>query len=478
MEITQPKQGGLETTMAGGYQFFHIEDYARSAPTKDRRAQMKSAADKKAAEHANTAGLKKGAKRKGSKRVAKEAIWDSEGTHNGGGWSAREILAEALREEGACDHVESPQAPEPMYGDLQGFTDWLESSYNPAEADGKKVRKDTAILLAGVVSAPWAPGDPRSPAWRAEALKELQGMYGENLQVIIAHNDEPHDHLHFFVARKATLEIQELPKSAQGEVPLKHVIERDGVKRVRGLLPVRALHHGHAAKQAAVDAGQDVKGVYLEAMRKLQDQWYQNVSSVHGLSRLGPRRRRLGRGEWAAEKATREAEAEADGRRRAEEAALARKRRLLQETAAEQAEEDARLLRIQEDIDKRNEAIEAKRSDLDRERAKLVAREAEVAALERTVKAAVAKLEKLVEKVASVFRRLMARLSPVERREIADVAEDLRQVEYELHPERAPRPGLEPRETERSTGGAGGMGHDPFEAPAPTPKGWRKWFGE
>src|SRR5690606_15877396 len=74
------------------------------------------------------------------------------------------------------------------------------------------------------------------------------------------------------------------------------------------------LHPGKAAKKKAVEAamsdGQEKKAAnavgdkaYVEAMREWQDSYSLKVGLPHGLTRLGPARRRLSRAEWMAEKA-------------------------------------------------------------------------------------------------------------------------------------------------------------------------------
>jgi len=75
----------------------------------------------------------------------------------------------------------------------------------------------------------------------------------------------------------------------------------------------KTSHPGHVAAKA-VDAGLAVKEAakaqseaYRKAMREWQDAYYTECASLHGMSRLGPGRRRLSRGEWQAEQAQAEA---------------------------------------------------------------------------------------------------------------------------------------------------------------------------
>ena len=219
-----------------GYQFIHVEMYARSV--------------------SKLAG--KGRAKKGQQRKPKTA--DT-------GWTARQIVAEARREVGQFSKSINPLKPEPIFGDI----DSLATELDALDADPPKgQRKDTPILLAGVVSSEWEPDDPRSIEWRMDVLAYLSKVFGPNLRAVVAHNDENHDHMHFYVCMPS-------------------------------LAPVKGLHPGHIARQKAKDAGEDAKAqteAYTAAMKALQDDYYQQVAKNHGQARIGPKRERLGRMEW------------------------------------------------------------------------------------------------------------------------------------------------------------------------------------
>lgn len=217
-----------------GYQFFHDEVYSPTA-----------------------------SKLTGSKKTAKGGSRTSGGTLKS--WNAREVLAEALRELGACSHVPAPRPPTILMGDLQRLADDMDVWVKPS-----KQRKDTPILIAGVISAPWPPDDPRSEEWRKDTLDYLKKKYGANLHTVIGHEDEAYDHLHFYVCKK-------------------------------DFQPVKPLHIGYAAQaQAKADgaSSRDQDLAYKKAMKAMQDDFYAQVSERHGHARKGPGRARLGRAEW------------------------------------------------------------------------------------------------------------------------------------------------------------------------------------
>ena len=137
-----------------GYQFLHLEAYART-----------------------------GSKQHGQPRK----------------WSAREIAAEAMREPDACPHVEQPKPPKLLHGCTPAEAaklahDWADSS---KDAKGRKLRADGLALAAGVVSLP---SEQRQdwPRFREATVAWLRQQYGERLRSVVEHTDEKHPHLHFY----------------------------------------------------------------------------------------------------------------------------------------------------------------------------------------------------------------------------------------------------------------------------------------
>ena len=137
-----------------GYQFLHLESYARH-----------------------------GSKQHGQPRK----------------WSAREIAAEAMREPDACPHVAQPQPPKVLHGCTPAEAaklahDWADSSQ---DAKGRKLRADGLALAAGVVSLP-AEQAKDWPRFREATVAWLREQYGERLRSVVEHTDEAHPHLHFY----------------------------------------------------------------------------------------------------------------------------------------------------------------------------------------------------------------------------------------------------------------------------------------
>lgn len=250
-----------------GHQFIHLEVYARS------RSKLKGAGRA-------TKGHKREANGKVLVRKTDNPATRGTIADDSGGWSARQIVAEALREVGNAPHVARPLAPEELYGDLRSLARDLDALDQRPPVG---VRKDSPILLAGMTSAPWPSNDPRSTEWRMDCLVFLKEFFGTNLLCVVGHNDENHttedgmdvgDHIHFYAARP-------------------------------GFGPAKPLQPGFAAREDAKKSGLGAKeqaAAYNTALRHFQDLYFEKVAMRHGLTRIGPGRRRLTRADWVAEK--------------------------------------------------------------------------------------------------------------------------------------------------------------------------------
>lgn len=230
-----------------GYQFFHVEAYSREESTKQ-RTQTKKQSD----------GTFK------SKEVAKEKRGNVS-------W----VIAEAMREQDSCYHIENPQSPIILLGDLdtveQKSIAWAEQA---TDAQGRKLRKDAHCLLAGVISLPRSE-EKNWEKFKEASIKWLKEKYGNNLQCVIEHQDETHPHIHFYVIPKVGQSFDDIHEGKQAQKKLK--------------------------KQNPQATKQEQNIAFSEAMRATQDNFSQRVGQPFGLTRLGPGRRRLTRAQWQAE---------------------------------------------------------------------------------------------------------------------------------------------------------------------------------
>ncbi len=223
------------------YQFVHVESYSRSTPKR-----------------ASTVNKKTG---KASSKAS--------------GHCVKYVVDEAIREANSIPHIDAPQPPEYVYGapleELEATCDAWANSVR--DTRGHATRKDALCLAAGVVSAP---KDITPEAWeefQRDSMKWLKDKYGATLRTVIAHHDESHPHLHFYI-------VPELGQRFE------------------------TIHQGRAAA-ALVKAEGGVKGLqnqaYKQAMREFQDEFYEKVGIEHGFTRIGPAKRRLTREEWKLE---------------------------------------------------------------------------------------------------------------------------------------------------------------------------------
>ncbi len=241
------------------YQFIHIETYAREASTKTpTKAKASTPQGRLAA--LGGANAPKGM----------DAFTQADGKGTKGKASARDVINEALRNDDHCNHVEAPQSPTYLVGDLGDMLTLLPEIERKAAAEkertGKAPRKDMHVLLAGVASYPraLADADPKGhERWEQATVKWLQKKYGDALRVVLRHEDEAHPHIHFFVLDRHELNAKK-------------------------------LHDGYVAKAKASTPKESVMA-FNDAMRDYQSAFYAEVGHGVGLLRDGPKRKRMDR---------------------------------------------------------------------------------------------------------------------------------------------------------------------------------------
>lgn len=240
--------------------------------------------------------------------------------------SIANIVAELMREPHACPHVEDPKPPNILFGIYPTEAAAIASgrASEAVDAIGRKLRRDTPTLLAGVVSWPVPESRITNDAielkmyedFRRDVIEWLCDLFGPSLLTCAEHRDEAFPHVHFLV------------------VP---------TLRVDGRMSISDVHPGlRARKQAQEDGGnrKECDRAYCVAMSEFQDRFSQDVAMKHGLLRMGPKRQRLSRSEWVAQKkqALDFAAKQAERERKAEE----RERQLRSEMADRERDIDAK----------------------------------------------------------------------------------------------------------------------------------------
>ncbi|HAS6076780.1 TPA: hypothetical protein I7141_12895 [Vibrio vulnificus] len=106
--------------------------------------------------------------------------------------SIQSVVNESMRVDGFCSHVIEPQAPEILYGlnplDLPEITRSLGNSAK--DKLGRKLRKDSPLLLAGVISLS-GDSDVDFSEFLRLSMQYLCNKYGSTLKSAVLHLDEP-----------------------------------------------------------------------------------------------------------------------------------------------------------------------------------------------------------------------------------------------------------------------------------------------
>jgi hypothetical protein len=244
-------------------------------------------------------------------------------------WTTADIAAEADREEDNCRHVLNPLKPVLVFGrpvsELDGYIEEVMSTAK--QADGRKVRSDVHVLLAAVYSLPYRPDDyyeykEDCDRFISDALKFHEKAYGKVFSAVM-HLDESMVHWHVYT------------------------VDPDARMRVPGWIAkkkvMKEMETEGKPKKEVIRAG---NAAYRQAMKELQDVFFDEVGERNGLARYGDRRMRYQPGEARAKRLEREQHAR-DLRAREEEAIRMQKKmqadleaqELLNKAAAERLEE-------------------------------------------------------------------------------------------------------------------------------------------
>ena len=189
--------------------------------------------------------------------------------------TVREVLGEVLRKEGFCNHIQEPEAPGVLYGDLNNIeADCKAYHQNHKNIDkngkAKALRSDANVLIAGVVSLEGIEQNYKDwEQYKINVVEFLKEKYGENLAAVVEHTDEENPHLHFYIVPRIGQKLDEL---------------HDGKKAVLEL----------KKKEPKALKGKQNK-IYIEAMKAFQDEFYEKVSKNFGLTKIGPARSRVSR---------------------------------------------------------------------------------------------------------------------------------------------------------------------------------------
>lgn len=196
--------------------------------------------------------------------------------------SAEAVARECQRIENSYPHISAPENSELLYGiqPLEAVSKVKKLVSTIKDSLGRKIRQDAQVITFGVVST----GIESSPEnWASEEIVKwvkdtelfLKKRFGESFVSLNKHIDERFCHLHFSL----------IPKVIDNKLDL------------------NSFHPGLAAQRALKTSKKASKDqAYKEAMRVFQDEYFKSVGLKNGQLRYGPRRKRLTRKEWYAQK--------------------------------------------------------------------------------------------------------------------------------------------------------------------------------
>ncbi|MEZ8378771.1 plasmid recombination protein [Vibrio splendidus] len=197
--------------------------------------------------------------------------------------AAISIANEAERLEGYCPHVKEPHTFIKLFGvtPTQAVKLAEDRASQGRDKLGRKVRCDAQIMLAGVASYPQkakesSPRDPEFRRWLKLNHDFLKKTWGDEYVSSVLHVDEEYLHIHFYI----------VPNLGD-----------------RKEFNISTVHHGVRARDEFKSLSlKEKNNKYKNAMRNFQDRYYKEVGVPTGLTRIGPRSRRLTRREWVYEK--------------------------------------------------------------------------------------------------------------------------------------------------------------------------------
>jgi len=196
--------------------------------------------------------------------------------------SAEAVARECQRIDNSYPHITEPKDAELLYGiqPLEAVSKIKQLVSTMRDPLGRKLRQDSQVISCGVVSI----GTESSPeSWASEKVVNwvkdtelfLKNRFGESFVSLNKHVDEQFCHLHFTL----------IPKITDNKLDL------------------NSFHPGLAAQRTCKTSKKSSKDhAYKEAMRAFQDEYFNAVGLKNGQLRYGPRRRRLSRSEWHAQK--------------------------------------------------------------------------------------------------------------------------------------------------------------------------------
>lgn len=215
------------------------------------------------------------------------------------GQCVKQVIGEGLRTGSYHSHVETPKPAIPVFGDPTTFQRMHDAHVSERRTRVTKgslvheraIRQDRHTLCTVIASYPAITAAVEATPEERERFRRwvdltvawVRTQYGDQLKVAFAHLDETYPHLHFWL----------LPDDPSADAALLHP-----GKRAKRILKARLKAEGTPPKEAVAAGNRVLKS----AMRDWIDDYHRAVGTPLGMHRDGPKRRRLSRSQYMAER--------------------------------------------------------------------------------------------------------------------------------------------------------------------------------
>jgi len=220
------------------------------------------------------------------------------------GKSIYSVAGEAERNPGYCDHIEKPKEPVLLYGVPFSEVVKLAEQYaeNTFDSCGRAVRKNGLCAIFGVVSPPHDMTEKVWNAYKKTSIQYLKNTWGNSLKSIIEHTDEYYEpdeehgikpgtinrHLHFAATPPVGVNFAEIHPGIKAK---RAADKAYGVTKIPEGMDEKSFEIFKKEGRKAGDRA------YRNAMKSVQDDFFNHVGNPFGLLRYGPKRLRLTREE-------------------------------------------------------------------------------------------------------------------------------------------------------------------------------------
>lgn len=189
------------------------------------------------------------------------------------------VLKEARREQSHSKHIKSKKKIMTIEGKTLHRAEVELLNASNKKFNGKALRKDARVLLAGVASFPIAFTDSAFDAnevkkWINDTRQFLRDEFGEYLQSIVLHGDETYPHLHFYCYDLSSMSVKNFHPGNLAEAGLTSNSKKARVSAFKtGLMSFQDSYFNKVSKKFELARKNDIATIRLNktAKKKFDD---------------------------------------------------------------------------------------------------------------------------------------------------------------------------------------------------------------